>query len=98
MRRRRSVRSTWRSASRGGCAALSAGSTSEDLDEPARLLCGTTEGFVEVTAPWVVACDGAHSPVRESLGVQLEGETYPERFLVASVDEQLDDMVEESRT
>lgn len=83
------VRFSWRLH-----AALSAGSTSEELDEPARLLCGTTEGFVEVTAPWVVACDGAHSPVRESLGVQLEGGTYPERFLVASVDEQLDDMVE----
>ncbi len=44
-----------------------------------------------VTAPWVVACDGAHSATRESLGIELLGETYPERFLVASVTEELTD-------
>ena len=56
-----------------------------------RLLVGTAEELVEVRAPWVIACDGAHSPVRESLGLELVGETYPERFLVASVDEEIKD-------
>ena len=56
-----------------------------------RLLVGTADALVEVRAPWVIACDGAHSPVRESLGLELVGETYPERFLVASVDEEIRD-------
>ncbi|MFD7432119.1 FAD-dependent oxidoreductase [Streptomyces sp. NPDC059818] len=37
----------------------------------------------------LVAADGAHSAVRRSLGVGFEGMTYPERFLVASLDEDL---------
>lgn len=48
-----------------------------------------------VTAPWVIACDGAHSATRESLGLDLIGETYPERFLVASVSEELTDHMED---
>lgn len=48
-----------------------------------------------VTAPWAVACDGAHSATRESLGVDLVGETYPERFLVASVSEELMDHLDD---
>ncbi|GIH02404.1 pentachlorophenol monooxygenase [Rhizocola hellebori] len=44
----------------------------------------------EVTADWVIAADGAHSAVRRSLGVAFDGITYPERFLVASTDEELD--------
>lgn len=37
----------------------------------------------------LLAADGAHSAVRHSLGVGFEGMTYPERFLVASLDEDL---------
>lgn len=48
-----------------------------------------------VSAPWVIACDGAHSATRESLGLELVGETYPERFLVASVSEELTDHMED---
>ncbi|MEV6162059.1 NAD(P)/FAD-dependent oxidoreductase [Streptomyces sp. NPDC052052] len=39
----------------------------------------------------LVAADGAHSAVRRSLGVGFDGMTYPERFLVASLDEDLTD-------
>lgn len=35
-------------------------------------------------ADWVIAADGASSPIRRSLGIAFEGVTYPERFLVAS--------------
>jgi len=38
---------------------------------------------------WVVAADGAHSAVRRSLDLPFDGVTYPERFLVLSVDEDL---------
>jgi 2-polyprenyl-6-methoxyphenol hydroxylase-like FAD-dependent oxidoreductase len=43
------------------------------------------------TAPWVVAADGAHSAVRRSMDIDFEGETYPERFLVASTAMELRD-------
>ena len=35
-----------------------------------------------IRARWVVACDGAASPVREGLGIAFEGTTAPERWLV----------------
>ncbi|MEV0092284.1 FAD-dependent monooxygenase [Streptomyces sp. NPDC050738] len=35
------------------------------------------------TCSWVVGCDGAHSTVRESLGVALTGESRPQQFLLA---------------
>ncbi|WP_034591728.1 FAD-dependent oxidoreductase [Hamadaea tsunoensis] len=44
-------------------------------------------------ADWVVAADGAHSAVRRSLGLPFEGMTYAERFLVASTDEDLTEML-----
>jgi len=39
---------------------------------------------VHVTGRYVIAADGAHSAVRQSLGVEFEGFTYPELFLIAS--------------
>lgn len=41
-------------------------------------------------ARWVVGADGASSAVRRSLGVEFEGMTYPERFLVVSTTEDLE--------
>jgi len=70
-------------------AVIEQGRTALDGKPGVRLLVGTEDGYVEVRAPWLVACDGAHSPVRESMGIELTGETYPERFLVASVDEDI---------
>jgi 3-(3-hydroxy-phenyl)propionate hydroxylase len=39
-----------------------------------------------ITGRYVIAADGAHSAVRRSLGVEFEGFTYPELFLIASTD------------
>ncbi len=39
----------------------------------------------EVKADWVLGCDGAHSAVREKLGISFEGSTYPELFVLADV-------------
>ena len=41
-------------------------------------------GEVSVTGRYVIAADGAHSAVRQSLAVEFEGFTYPELFLIAS--------------
>ncbi|MCX5410217.1 FAD-dependent monooxygenase [Streptomyces sp. NBC_00335] len=40
-----------------------------------------------VQGSWLVGADGAHSAVRQSVGAEFHGMTYPERFLVASLDE-----------
>ncbi|WP_327146174.1 FAD-dependent oxidoreductase [Nocardia sp. NBC_01327] len=42
-----------------------------------------------VRADWLIGADGAHSAVRRAIGASFEGSTYPERFLVASVEEDL---------
>ncbi|HUC49180.1 MAG TPA: NAD(P)/FAD-dependent oxidoreductase [Xanthobacteraceae bacterium] len=41
---------------------------------------------VSITGRYLIAADGAHSAVRQSLGVEFEGFTYPELFLIASTD------------
>jgi 3-(3-hydroxy-phenyl)propionate hydroxylase len=41
---------------------------------------------VAITGRYLIAADGAHSAVRQSLGVEFEGFTYPELFLIASTD------------
>ncbi len=39
----------------------------------------------EVSVDWVLGCDGAHSAVRDKLGISFSGGTYPERFLLADI-------------
>jgi 3-(3-hydroxy-phenyl)propionate hydroxylase len=46
----------------------------------------TSSGSVEVKGRYVMAADGARSAVRRSLGVEFEGFTYAELFLIASTD------------
>jgi 2-polyprenyl-6-methoxyphenol hydroxylase-like FAD-dependent oxidoreductase len=43
---------------------------------------GQTE---EVTVPWLIACDGAHSTVRHCLNMSFAGSEYPESWLLADV-------------
>jgi 3-(3-hydroxy-phenyl)propionate hydroxylase len=63
------------------------GAAVEDVD---------TEGHVGRTADgpvpyrWLVGADGAHSAVRRSVGIELHGFTFPERFLVVSTTFDLD--------
>jgi 2-polyprenyl-6-methoxyphenol hydroxylase-like FAD-dependent oxidoreductase len=47
------------------------------------------DGTEEFSAPWVLAADGAHSAVRRSLGIAFEGKTYPERYLVLTLSDDL---------
>jgi 2-polyprenyl-6-methoxyphenol hydroxylase-like FAD-dependent oxidoreductase len=42
-----------------------------------------------MTGDWLIGADGAHSSTRRATGVTFDGITYPERFLVASADEEL---------
>ncbi|MEM6743022.1 MAG: FAD-dependent monooxygenase, partial [Pseudomonadota bacterium] len=45
----------------------------------------TPDGAYAVEAEWLVACDGARSPIREALGLDFGGELFEERFLIADI-------------
>ena len=45
----------------------------------------TPDGPYQVAADWVVACDGASSPMRDMLGLGFEGEVFKDSFLIADV-------------
>ncbi len=55
-------------------------------DDGVTVTANTASGPVEVTGRYVIAADGARSAVRRSLGVEFEGFTYAELFLIASTD------------
>ncbi len=42
----------------------------------------TSSGVVKT--PWLIACDGGRSVIRKGLGIEFEGFTWPERFIVIS--------------
>lgn len=44
----------------------------------------------EISSRYLVGCDGAHSKVRHILGLEFEGEQYPETFLLGDVSVQGD--------
>jgi 3-(3-hydroxy-phenyl)propionate hydroxylase len=50
----------------------------------------TPEGERALEAAYVVAADGGRSAVRRMLGIEMEGVTHPERFLVADFTVDLD--------
>ncbi len=50
-----------------------------------RLAVDTPDGTYGLEADWVVACDGARSPVRSMLGLGFEGRVFEDNFLIADV-------------
>ena len=58
----------------------------EQDNSSATVLANTDTREQAVTGRYVVAADGAHSTVRQSLAIEFEGFTYPESFLIASTD------------
>ena len=45
----------------------------------------TEDGFYTVEADWLIAADGARSPIRRMLGLDVEGKIFMDRFLIADV-------------
>lgn len=45
----------------------------------------TPDGSYQIEADWLVACDGAHSPVRNMLGLSFKGRVFEDNFLIADV-------------
>jgi len=50
----------------------------------------TPDGRYALEADWVIACDGARSPLRGMLGLEFEGELFEERFLIADIEMEAD--------
>ncbi len=51
----------------------------------AALTVETPDGPYRLTADWLVACDGARSPVRSMLDLDFGGEVFDDQFLIADV-------------
>ena len=45
----------------------------------------TEDGFYTVETDWLIAADGARSPIRRMLGLEIEGKIFFDRFLIADV-------------
>ena len=45
----------------------------------------TPDGTYTLASDYVIACDGAHSPTRAMLGLDMAGQAFRERFLIADV-------------
>ncbi|WP_027285141.1 FAD-dependent oxidoreductase [Rubritepida flocculans] len=62
----------------------------ENRPDGARLAVETPQGAYTLHAEWLLACDGARSFLRESLGLPFVGQVFRDRFLIADVVMQAD--------
>jgi 3-(3-hydroxy-phenyl)propionate hydroxylase len=54
-------------------------------DDGALIDVETAEGAYRLHADWLVVADGARSPIRRQLGLDIEGKVFQDRFLIADV-------------
>jgi 3-(3-hydroxy-phenyl)propionate hydroxylase len=54
-------------------------------DGPVTLRVATQDGDYTLTCDWLIACDGARSPIRHLLGLDTEGQVFRDRFLIADI-------------
>ncbi len=57
----------------------------EQMGDHAFLDIETPDGEYALETEYLLACDGANSPVRHMLGLEFEGELFEERFLIADI-------------
>lgn len=50
----------------------------------------TPKGEYALESRYVLACDGAKSPIREAMGLEFDGELFEERFLIADIEMKAD--------
>jgi 3-(3-hydroxy-phenyl)propionate hydroxylase len=46
----------------------------------------TPDGAYDLQTDWLLACDGARSPIRVAMGLDFDGELFEERFLIADIE------------
>lgn len=54
-------------------------------DDIVTLTIDTPDGPYQLTADYVIACDGARSPIREMMGLSFDGRVFEDNFLIADV-------------
>ena len=54
----------------------------EQHDDRVEVDIETAKGAQRLTASYLIGCDGGRSSVRKAMGIEFEGYTHPERFLV----------------
>lgn len=54
-------------------------------EESVALRVETPDGVYALQAGWLIACDGARSPIRTMLGLDIDGKIFMDRFLIADV-------------
>ena len=57
----------------------------EDRGDHMRLDLMTPDGPYQIDADYLVACDGARSPLRDMMGLGFEGRVFEDNFLIADV-------------
>lgn len=57
----------------------------EDNEHGACVSVHDTTGEYTIDATWVLACDGAHSPIRKMRGHRLNGENFEGRYVIADI-------------
>ncbi|MXN64722.1 FAD-dependent oxidoreductase [Stappia sp. GBMRC 2046] len=57
----------------------------EAKDDGVLLTVETPDGPYRIAADWVIACDGAGSPVRSMMGLDFVGRVFEDNFLIADV-------------
>jgi len=55
------------------------------FDDHVRLTVQTPDGSYALEAEWLVACDGAGSPIRSLMGLDFLGRVFEDNFLIADV-------------
>ena len=50
-----------------------------------RLSVVTDNGTYQLTADWLIACDGSKSPIRQMMGLDFDGRIFEDNFLIADV-------------
>ena len=59
-------------------------------DDHVMLDVDTPDGPYQVEADWLIACDGARSPTRASMGLSFDGRVFEDNFLIADVEMKAD--------
>lgn len=62
----------------------------EPFSDGVRVSVETPDGAYEMETDWLIACDGARSPVRAMMGLDFAGRVFEERFLIADVEMKAD--------
>ncbi|HUG58103.1 MAG TPA: FAD-dependent oxidoreductase [Candidimonas sp.] len=59
-------------------------------DDHVTLTVETPDGLYTMDADWLLACDGARSPIRKMIGQESRGRVFRDRFLIADIKTQAD--------